>query len=150
MKKLLLSFFALAVLFVPNLAQAGHTNINLLGVQGYDLVSYQTMGKPTRGNGHNVAEHDGISYQFSSAENKAAFEANPAKYLPAYGGYCAFGASVGKKFNGDPNVWKVVDGTLYLNLDKDIQKKWNEDIPGNISKADTNWVKIKDVPASKL
>ncbi len=149
MKKLLLSFFALAVLFVPNLAQAGTEN-NLIGVQGYDLVSYHTMGKPVRGNGHNVAVHDGVSYQFSSAENRKTFEANPAKYLPAYGGYCAFGAAVGKKFNGDPNVWKVVDGTLYLNLDKDIQKKWNEDISGNISKADANWVKIKDVPASKL
>ncbi len=150
MKKLLLSFFAMALFLVPNLAQAGSTNINLLGVQGYDLVSYQTMGKPTRGNGHNVAEHGGISYQFANAENRKAFEANPAQYLPAYGGYCAFGASVGKKFNGDPNVWKVVNGTLYLNLDKDIQKKWKEDIPGNISKADANWVKIKDVPASKL
>ena len=150
MKKLLLSFFALAVLLVPNWAQAGHTDTNLLGVQGYDLVAYQTVGKPTRGNGHNVAVHDGISYQFASAENRKAFEANPAKYLPAYGGYCAFGVSVGKKFNGDPNVWKVVNGTLYLNLDKDIQKKWNEDVPGNISKADKNWGSIKDVPASQL
>lgn len=149
MKKLLLSLFALAVLIVPNLAQAGTAN-NLLGVQGYDLVAYQTMGKAIRGNGHNVADHGGVSYQFATAENREAFEANPAKYLPAYGGYCAFGASVGKKFNGDPEVWKVVDGKLYLNLDPSIQKKWNEDIPGNISKADANWVKIKDTAASDL
>lgn len=150
MKKILLSFFALAVLIAPGLAQAGDTNTNLLGVQGYDLVSYQTAGKAMRGSGHNVAEHNGVTYQFSSAENKKAFEANPAKYLPAYGGYCAFGAAVGKKFNGDPEVWKVVNGKLYLNLDTDIQAKWNEDISGNISKADANWVNIKDKHPSEL
>ena len=149
MKKLLLSFFALAVLVVPSLAQADVAN-NLIGVQGYDLVAYQAQNKAVRGNGHNVAEHNGVSYQFASAENKKAFEANPAKYLPAYGGYCAFGAALGKKFNGDPEVWKVVDGKLYLNLDSSIQKKWNEDISGNISKADANWVNIKDKSPSEL
>ena len=149
MKKLLLPFFTLAVLVVPSLAQAGVAN-NLIGVQGYDLVAYQTQGEALRGNGHNVAEHDGVSYQFATAENREAFEANPTKYLPAYGGYCAFGAALGKKFNGDPEVWKVVDGKLYLNLDSSIQKKWNEDIPGNISKADANWVKIKDKSPSEL
>lgn len=150
MNKLLLSFFAAMVLFMPFLAHAGQTQTNLLGVQGYDLVAYHSEGKPVRGNGHNVSEHAGVTYQFSSAENKKAFDTNPAKYLPAYGGYCAFGVSVGKKFNGDPEVWKVVDGKLYLNLDTSIQDKWKEDISGNITKADDNWVDIKNKTPSEL
>ena len=150
MKKLILSLFALAVLVAPSLARAGHADQNLLGVQGYDLVSYHTDGKAMRGNGHNVAVHNGVSYQFATADNKAAFEANPAKYLPAYGGFCAFGVAVGKKFNGDPEVWKLVDSKLYLNLDTKIQSKWNEDVSGNISKADENWTEIKNKKASEL
>ena len=150
MKNLLLPFFAFAIFLVPSLAQAGHSNANLIGVQGYDLVAYHTQNKALRGNGHNVAEHNGISYQFSTAENRKAFEANPAKYLPAYGGYCAFGVSMGKKFNGDPNVWKVVDGKLYLNLDTKIQKMWTEDMSNHITKANTNWKDIENKKPSEL
>ena len=150
MKHVLLSFFAATLLLIPSLTQAGQTQNNLLGVQGYDLVAYHTAGKPVRGNGHNVSEHAGVTYQFSSAENRKAFEANPAKYLPAYGGYCAYGVAVGKKFNGDPEVWKVVDGKLYLNLDKTIQGKWNEDISGNITIANENWGDIQHKSPSEL
>ena len=72
-----------------------------------------------------------------------AFKANPAKYVPAYGGYCAFGVSVGAKFDGDPRYWKIVDGKLYLNLNEKIQKMWLKDVPGNINKAEKSWTKIK-------
>jgi hypothetical protein len=78
------------------------------------------------------------------------FEAKPEKYMPAYGGYCAYGVAVGKKFVVDPEAWKIVDGNLYLNLDRDIQKKWLKDVPGYIKKAEANWPKIKDKPASDL
>ena len=118
-------------------------------VQGYDVVSYQTGKRPVRGNGNFVAVHDGATYQFSSADNQQTFEKNPEKYIPAYGGYCAFGTSVGKKFIGDPEVWRVVDGKLYLNLDTSIQSEWLKDVPGRIRSADTNWRNIKDKnPAS--
>ncbi len=112
-------------------------------VQGYDVVSYQTGKRPVRGNGNFVAIHDGATYQFSSADNQEAFENNPEKYIPAYGGYCAFGASVGKKFIGDPEVWRIVDGKLYLNLDTGIQSEWLKDVPGRIKTADANWRNIK-------
>ncbi len=123
---------------------------SVVGVQGYDLVSYQSGAKPLPGNGNNVVRHKGVNYLFSSAENKKAFQANPAKYLPAYGGYCAFGVAVGKKFIGDPTVWDVVDGTLYFNLDNKVKNIWVKDVPGNIVKADTNWKSIRTVAADKL
>ncbi len=118
-------------------------------VQGYDVVSYQTGKRPIRGNGNFVAAYDGATYQFSSTENQKAFQENPEKYVPAYGGYCAFGTSVGKKFIGDPEVWRIVDGKLYLNLDTSIQSEWLKDVPGRIKTADANWRNIKDKnPAS--
>lgn len=136
------------------LAAAASANVNITnsitGVQGYDLVSYHTTQGPTRGNGHFVSVHDGVTYLFASKENKNTFDGNPAKYLPAYGGYCAFGVSVGKKFVGDPEVWKIVDGRLYLNLDKNIQKEWSKDIPGRIKLAEKNWPQIKDKSPSEL
>jgi len=118
-------------------------------VQGYDVVSYQTGKRPIRGNGNFVTVHDGATYQFSSADNQKAFEKDPEKYVPAYGGYCAFGTSVGKKFIGDPEVWRIVDGKLYLNLDTSIQSEWLKDVPGRIRSANANWPDIKDKnPAS--
>ena len=151
MKKLLLSIVALAMFAAPNVAQADRANIStsLVGVQGYDLVSYHQDG-PTRGTGTNVSTHGGVTYLFSSKENLATFEANPEKYIPAYGGYCAYGVAVGKKFVADPTVWKVVDGTLYLNLDQKVSAIWQKDIPGNIKTADTTWPTIEGKAPSEL
>ncbi len=142
---------SLAALFVFFGAAAANadTSTSLVGVQGYDLVSYQN-GTPTRGLGTITADVDGVTYQFATKANQKAFKKNPAKYLPAYGGYCAFGVSKGKKFIGDPNVWKVVDGTLYLNLNKDVQRIWEEDVPANITEANGKWKSIANVPAGQL
>ncbi len=123
---------------------------SVVGAGGYDLVSYQTSKKPLPGNGNFVATVDGVNYLFSSKENLTTFNSDQEKYLPQYGGFCAYGTAVGKKFIGDPTVWEVVDGKLYFNLDNSIKSVWVKDIPGNIKKADKNWKKIKNVPASKL
>lgn len=120
------------------------------GVQGYDLVSYHNSMRPLPGNGHYLTVHDGVTYLFANEENKALFDGDPAMYLPAYGGYCAFGVSVGKKFVGDPEVWRIVDGRLYLNLDERIQDQWQQDVPGRIKTADTKWTKIKNKAPSEL
>lgn len=146
--------FLLTLLFLAGISSGTfaaniHTN-STTGVQGYDLVSYHSESGPVRGNGHHVSEHDGVTYLFSSKENKQAFDENPQKYLPEYGGYCAYGVSVGKKFVGDPQVWKLVDGKLYLNLDENIQKEWEKDIPGRIAMADKEWPKIKDASPASL
>ena len=123
---------------------------NTPALHGYDAVSYFSEGKAVRGNGKHTHWHDGVSYLFSSEENKDTFAQAPERYLPQYGGFCAFGTSMSRKFDGDPEVWRIVDGRLYLNVDRDIEKTWFKDIPGNIVKADRNWPKIKDTPASEL
>lgn len=131
-------------------AKAENVEHSTPAVQGYDVVSYQTAKRPVRGNGNYVARYKGATYQFSSNVNMETFNGNPEKYVPAYGGYCAFGASVGKKFIGDPEVWRVIDGTLYLNLDTGIQKEWLKDVPGRIKAADKNWKNIKHKAPSSL
>ncbi len=142
---------ALALYAAPHSAFAdadfGHSTP---GVSGYDVVSYQTGEKPLRGNGNHIATHEGVTYLFINEDNREAFEQNPSKYVPAYGGFCAFGVSVGKKFVGDPDVWRVVDGRLYLNLDTQIQALWVDDIPQNIKKANANWTKIQDANPATL
>ncbi len=148
--KLKSTLMALVALFgfAGNAMAADYTN-STPAVQGYDVVSYQTGKRPIRGNGNFVAVYDGATYQFSSTANQKLFENNPEKFAPAYGGYCAFGASVGKKFIGDPEVWRVVDGKLYLNLDTGIQAEWLKDVPGRIQIADAKWRSIRDKnPAS--
>ena len=120
-----------------------------IAVHGYDPVAYFTDQRPVQGSAEHQIVHENATYRFSSAENLAKFKANPAKYVPAYGGFCAYGVSVGAKFDGDPRYWKIVDGKLDLNLNKKIQDTWNEDVKGNIGKADETWKKIKsEDPAS--
>lgn len=147
---ILFAVIAVAASFIAVDSFAGYVEESTTGVLGYDLVAYHTDGEPVRGDGNNLVVIEDVTYLFANEANKQAFEANPEKYLPAFGGYCAYGVSVNKKFVGDPEVWKIVDGTLYLNLDKNIQKEWKKDIPGNIVKANQNWPGIKDKTPSDL
>jgi len=119
-------------------------------VSGYDVVSYQNGEKPLRGNGNHVSVYEGETYLFINEDNRKAFERNPQKFAPAYGGFCAYGVAVGKKFVGDPDVWRVVDGRLYLNLDTRIQDTWEKDISGNIQKANNQWGEIRDSDPASL
>jgi YHS domain-containing protein len=121
-----------------------------LAIHGYDPVAYFTEGQARVGKAAFTATYGGAAYRFVSAANKAEFERNPERYAPQYGGYCAFGVSVGAKFDGDPTLWKIVSNKLYFNLNPDIQKKWLEDVPGNIAKADQNWARIRDKAPSEL
>lgn len=115
-----------------------------VAIHGYDPVAYFTQSKPVQGSRQFAVTHGGATYHFSSAANRDAFAAAPARYLPAYGGFCAYGVAVGKKLDVDPEAWKVVEGRLYLNLNKKVQASWLEDVPGNIARADTNWPSLKD------
>jgi len=121
-----------------------------LAAHGYDTVAYFTQRRAVLGSSAHMAKHQGAAYRFASAENKMKFEADPNKYAPQFGGFCAYGTSVGAKFDGDPRLFKVVDGKLYFNLNPDIQKLWFKDIPGNIRKAEANWTKIRDIAPDKL
>ncbi len=165
LKTKLVPIITLMVALVSNLAFAGQGEMmnggtmakmdstletSIVGVQGYDLVSYHKNEKPLKGNGNHIVEHHGVTYLFINKANQEEFAKNPHKYLPAYGGYCAYGVAVGKKFVGDPDVWKIVDNKLYLNLDNKIQGIWNKDVSGNIQKAEVNWIKIKNKKAADL
>ncbi len=113
-------------------------------------IAYFTLGEPTEGNWKITSAYNGATYRFASEEHKAAFEADPEAYLPQYGGFCAFGAAMGFKFDGDPEHWKVVDGELFLNISKDVQERWVTDIPGYVQKADVNWETIEDKAPEEL
>lgn len=139
---------------LPAAALAAGFDVNVtttdLALRGYNPVSYFTDGAPTPGEIDITAEHQGATYRFASAEHKAMFEADPAKYAPQYGGYCAFGLAQGYKFDGDPQVWKIVDDKLYLNLSSKVSTIWQQDVPGNIENADAKWQMVKDADPSDL
>lgn len=136
--------------FLPAMVFAADTIDFAVGNQGYDLVSYFIDHKPVKGNGNFMATENGINYLFASLEHKKMFQDNPQKYLPQFGGWCAFGVSLGKKVAADPLAWKIVDGKLYLNLNAQAAELWGKDIPGNIEKAKINWPKIKDENPANL
>lgn len=116
-------------------------NVDASGVaiKGYDPVAYFTTGRPTPGKAALRAAHAGATYRFATAANKAAFEKNPARYAPQYGGYCAYGVAKDALFDIDPATGQIVDGKLYLNLDRSVLKTFNKDVEGNIRTADANW-----------
>ncbi len=110
-----------------------------LAVSGYDPVAYFVEDRPVEGRQAFEFEWNGATWRFADADNLAAFEADPEKFAPQYGGYCAWAVSQGTTASTDPEVWRIVDGKLYLNYSKSVQSTWVQDIPGNIAKAGRNW-----------
>ncbi len=115
-----------------------------LALHGFDPVAYFTDGEPARGDARYSSTHDGATYRFASGEHQSAFDADPTRYLPEFGGFCAFGVTVSKKFDGDPRQWAIRDGKLYLNLNAEISELWRQDVPGNIEKARGQWDGIRN------
>jgi YHS domain-containing protein len=114
-----------------------------LGAKGYDVIAYFNTGKPTEGNSRHTMEYGGVKWQFVSAENRDLFKADPAKYAPQYGGFCAWGVAVGKLFDVDPvNGWRIVNGKLYLNFNGDIASTFFMDASGFVAKANRNWPEL--------
>jgi YHS domain-containing protein len=114
-----------------------------LALKGYDPVAYFTDKKPIPGKAEFTARHEGATYRFASAANRDAFAADPAKYAPQYGGYCAYGMASGYKAPIEPDAWTVVDGKLYLNYNQSVRSRWASDIPGYPRKADSNWPTVR-------
>ncbi|MCR9218752.1 MAG: hypothetical protein NXI21_00855 [Alphaproteobacteria bacterium] len=127
-------------------ARAEKVNQSFLGgvaIEGYDPVAYLKQGRPVEGSSDFTTQWNGAVWRFASAENRDAFSAAPETYAPAYGGYCAWAVSQGYTASIDPDAWKIVDGRLYLNYNKSIQQRWEQDVPGNIAKGDANWPEIE-------
>lgn len=148
------SLTAAAAIAISSMSFAADVGINAnqndLAIGGYDAVSYFKKGKPSKGKGKYTATHKGAIYHFTSTSNRDLFKASPEKYAPQFGGYCAMGVALNKKLDVDPYAWRIVDNKLYLNLNKDVQKKWASDIDGNLQSAYRNWNGIRTVSAEVL
>ncbi|MCV9938864.1 tat pathway signal sequence domain protein [Boseaceae bacterium BT-24-1] len=131
----------------PSRAEPGRP-INTLGssdgvaIRGYDPVAYFRQGGPQLGKPEFSVSHGGATWRFANAENKAAFEAQPARYLPAYGGFCAYGTSRGYLVKIEPEAWSIVDGRLYLNYDLGVRETWAGKPKTYIARADSNWPRL--------
>lgn len=110
-----------------------------VALDGYDPVAFFTDSKPVNGDPGISATHAGATYFFASQRHKTLFESNPEKYVPQYGGYCAFGVSVGALFPVDINTWQIRNDKLYLNLNPAILAEFNKDLDGHVAKANRNW-----------
>lgn len=116
-----------------------------VAVSGHDAVSYfRGNGVPRMGNPAFAVRYGGADYHFASADNAAAFKANPTAFAPQYGGHCAWAMGRGYLAPGDPTQYSVVDGKLYLNFNADVKAMWGKDISGFIKKGDTNWPTFPD------
>ena len=131
----------IALMVLVSQTFAGEPNLTFRGIaiQGYDPVAYFTENKAVPGNPDITASHDGATYQFASTGHKAAFEADPGKYAPQYGGYCAYGAAQGYNASIEPEQFTIADGKLYLNYNSGVRQRWNQDQASYITKADAYW-----------
>jgi YHS domain-containing protein len=126
-------------------------------VSGYDTVSYFDLkqsaigtpqASPLPGKASITADHNGVKFAFATEENRKRFLANPAKFAPQYDGHCAFGVAKGGKVPGNPKLWRIVGGKLYLNIKDTVVSQWEADIPGNVKSAGKNWKKLEKKGAS--
>jgi YHS domain-containing protein len=135
--------FALT-LTLPLAAVASEVNnVQGLALKGHDPVAYFQAGKAEPGLATLPFEHGGVTYRFSTPANRDAFRADPARYLPQYDGYCAFGVSRGYKADVDPAAFSIVDGKLYLNYNAAVQRDWLKDTAGYIHAADSRWGEVR-------
>jgi YHS domain-containing protein len=111
-------------------------------IRGYDPVAYFTHGTPVKGSAKHTLQWQGATWRFASAEHRDLFAKSPDKYAPQYGGYCAYGVAQNYAVSIDPAAWRIVDGKLYLNYSKGVQRDWDKDVPGYIRKADSNWPRV--------
>lgn len=151
--------------FLSSAALAGPQYVDETGFanSGYDVVAYFDLAqapvgspqpKAVPGREDITAEYNGATFAFATEGNRARFLEDPEKYAPQFDGHCAYGVVVGNegkggKVPGNPHLWRIVDGKLYLNITESVAGFWEEDIPGHIATANDNWTGIEDDPASE-
>jgi len=131
---------------VPGLTAAGAA----LGMHGVDPVAFLEINNRVQGSAQYTGVFDGVAYYFDSQANLDTFSKSPKKYIPQNGGFCTFGVSVGKKFDGNPRFASIENGKLYLFLNEVIFKEFKKDKSGTIRKAANNWKRIKSIAATAL
>ncbi len=146
-------FVAFALFTTPTHAADAVFAKDNIANKGYDVLAYFSLNagdKAIKGSADFSATHNGYSYHFASAANRDAFNKEPNKYLPAYGGYCAYAiAAYEKKVKIDPNAWSIVDETLYLNFNHSVQKDWEAKQTSYIKDGDRIWPSVKDTAFKK-
>jgi YHS domain-containing protein len=146
-ERVLLAILSAAVLSLarptPAIAADGVPPVNgTVALHGYDAVAYHTDGRPVQGTRQFEFAYKGAIFRFASQANRDAFAANPEKYAPQYGGYCAYAVSQGYTADTDPEAFSIVGGKLYLNYSKAVKRRWDRDQQGYIARADANWPKL--------
>ena len=125
-------------------AQTVLSDRNGLAVKGYDVVAYFTEEQPVKGSAKISAEHEDVLYYFSSEEHRELFLESPERYLPAYGGYCAYAVAKGSTASIQPHLWTVHDDRLFLNFSNGTQRSFTSNLTKFITRADKNWPRIKE------
>ncbi len=158
MKRLAGALAALTLLSVPAFAGEQYVDSTGFALSGYDAVAYRSLPQSPVGAAQPAAvagradittEYNGATFAFATEANRDTFLSDPEKYAPQYDGHCAYGVSKGGKVPGNPNLWRIVDDKLYLNITENVAGFWEEDIPGNINLAEGNWPGIEPGAASE-
>lgn len=139
MRRLFLTVLAVTALFGAGKVAPVHQDKNGLAIGGYDAVAYFTLHRPTKGVPEIAHSWMGATWRFASAENRDRFVAEPERYAPQFGGYCAWAVSKNYTAPADPLAWKIIDGKLYLNYNLDVQRKWEQDVATRIQAGQQNW-----------
>lgn len=144
--------FIIALLFAAPASAAPWSTTNKIAIEGYDPVAYHTQHRAVRGSQKHSAKHDGATFYFSSADNKRTFVASPRKYLPKFGGHCAFAVAMNKaKVKADPTTFKIHNGALLLFFNAHYQGEpfntivpWNQNEKALMAKAEKNWRTLRN------
>ena len=121
-----------------------------LGVHGVDTVALSTLNAVAEGDAKHAVVHDGVAYYFASTITAERFKADPVRYLPQYGGFCAYAVALGKKLDGDPRYADIVDGKLYLFVNAAVFERYLADKENTLRKAEEQWPQIKHTPVEDL
>ena len=113
-------------------------------IKGYDPVAFFTESKAVMGSDKFSYSWNGATWLFSNQQNLQRFKADPGRYAPQYGGYCAYGASKGRKVPSEIDTWTIYNNKLYLNYSQEVKETWVKDEPGYIQKADRQWSEVKN------
>ena len=157
MKRFALAFATAATLALPAFAGPQYLDDTGFAVSGFDVVAYRSLEQSAVGSSQPAAvpglasitaDYNGAKFAFATEENRDQFLSDPEKYAPQFDGHCAYGVSKGGKVPGNPNLWRIVDDKLYLNITKNVVGFWEEDIPGNLNLASGNWPEIEPAGAS--
>lgn len=151
MKRFALTLAIVTAAALPVFAGEQYVDGTGYAVSGYDVVAYHGLAQSTAGvpgRADITAQYNGALFAFSSTKNRDLFQSNPAKYAPQFDGHCAYGVARGGKVPANPNLWRIVNGKLYLNITRNVAGFWTSDVAGNISQGNSSWAGLESRPAS--